>query len=70
MLCTALSTVKGEDAERCACDINSLMRKKNAAAVQLGRRGGKATAKNLTADERRAIAKKAAKARWARKASA
>ncbi|MEX2142851.1 MAG: hypothetical protein WD894_26580 [Pirellulales bacterium] len=41
---------------------------KNKAAVALGklggRKGGLARAKNLSADERTAIAKKAAKARW------
>jgi len=41
---------------------------KNPAAVALGRlgghKGGKARAKNLTAAERKRIAKKAAKARW------
>jgi hypothetical protein len=41
---------------------------KNPAAVALGRKGGlkggKARAKSLTAEERSAIAKKAAKARW------
>lgn len=42
--------------------------KKNLAAVALGRlggkKGGKARAEALTAEERSAIAKKAAKARW------
>lgn len=41
---------------------------KNPAAVMLGRlgglKGGKARAKSLSANERKAIAKKAAKARW------
>lgn len=37
---------------------------KDAAAVSLGKRGGRARAKSLTSDERRRIAKKAAKARW------
>lgn len=41
---------------------------KNPAAVELGRlggkKGGKARAKSLTAEERSAIAKKAARARW------
>lgn len=41
---------------------------KNPAAVALGRlgglKGGRARAKNLTAEKRTAIAKKAAKARW------
>ena len=35
--------------------------------AKLGRRGGKARAKNLTAEERRAGAQTAARARWARK---
>jgi hypothetical protein len=43
---------------------------KNPAAVELGRlggqRGGKARAEKLTAEERSAIAKKAAAARWAK----
>jgi hypothetical protein len=42
---------------------------KNPAAVELGRlgglKGGKARAEKLTAEERSAIAKKAAQARWA-----
>jgi hypothetical protein len=42
------------------------MKKKNPAAVQLGRRGGHARAKALTAAERRAIATKAVTTRWAR----
>jgi len=37
------------------------------AAVQLGRRGGKARAANLTPEERSAAARKAAKARWGMK---
>jgi hypothetical protein len=37
---------------------------KDAAAVSLGRRGGKARAKAITPERRLAIAKKAAKARW------
>ena len=39
---------------------------KNKAAVQLGRKGGKATAKNLTPEERKKAARKAANARWAK----
>lgn len=43
---------------------------KDAAAVELGRRGGlkggKARAEKLTPEERREIARKAAKARWNR----
>jgi hypothetical protein len=42
------------------------MAKKNQAAVQLGRRGGKATTKKLTLEQRKAAARKAAQARWAR----
>ena len=37
---------------------------KNKAAVELGRRGGKARASKLTAERRREIAKKAAEKRW------
>jgi hypothetical protein len=39
---------------------------KNAAAVALGRMGGKARAAGMTAAQRRAIAKKAAKTRWSK----
>jgi hypothetical protein len=39
---------------------------KNAAAVALGRMGGKARAEGLTAKRRKEIAKKAAKSRWAK----
>jgi hypothetical protein len=37
---------------------------KDPAAVERGRRGGPARAAKLTGDQRSAIAKKAAKARW------
>jgi hypothetical protein len=37
---------------------------KNAAAVALGRMGGRARAASMTAKKRKEIAKKAAKARW------
>jgi len=43
------------------------MVKKNEAAVQLGRMGGKATAKKLTAEQRKQSARKAAQARWAKR---
>jgi hypothetical protein len=49
----------GEEAEELETD-----RVKNAAA-ELGSRGGKARANKLTADQRKAIAKKAAAKRWA-----
>ncbi|HWV98500.1 MAG TPA: hypothetical protein VNZ64_02290 [Candidatus Acidoferrum sp.] len=46
-------------------------RKKNAAAVVLGRlgglKGGNARAKKLTAEERRESARNAARARWSKK---
>jgi hypothetical protein len=38
--------------------------KKNSAAVKLGSKGGKATAKNRTAKERSDAARKAVNARW------
>jgi hypothetical protein len=37
---------------------------KDPAAVSLGKRGGKARAKSLTPEKRKAIAKKAAESRW------
>jgi hypothetical protein len=47
------------------------VREKNAAAVALGKlggsKGGKVRAEKLTPEERKAIAQKAAKARWAKK---
>ena len=39
---------------------------KNKAAVELGRRGGKARAARMTPERRAEIAKKAAKARWSK----
>ena len=48
----------GEDTEEYTSD------GKNKAAAELGRLGGKARAKKLSASKRREIAKKAAKARW------
>lgn len=39
---------------------------KNAAAAELGRKGGKATAEKRTPEERKAAAKKAIAARWNR----
>jgi hypothetical protein len=40
---------------------------KNAAAVALGRKGGRARAKSMSKAKRSEIAKKAAKARWKQK---
>jgi hypothetical protein len=42
------------------------MSRKNPAAVSLGRKGGKATAKNRTPEERAEAARKAVEARWAK----
>jgi hypothetical protein len=39
-------------------------KKKNPAAVALGRKGGQNSRKNLTEEKRTALAKKAAAARW------
>jgi hypothetical protein len=39
---------------------------RNAAAVMLGRKGGQARAKTLSSAKRKAIARKAASARWRR----
>ncbi len=37
------------------------------AAVELGKRGGQARAKNLTAEQRKEIARNAANARWSKR---
>jgi hypothetical protein len=42
------------------------MTPKNPAAVELGRKGGKATARKLTAEQRKESARRAAQARWAK----
>jgi hypothetical protein len=47
-----------------------VMTPKNAAAVALGKRGGKARAKNLTAEQRSESARVASEARWAKEKSA
>lgn len=44
--------------------LEPMAKKKNAAAVALGRKGGKNSRKNLTPEERTALAQKAAAARW------
>jgi hypothetical protein len=41
-----------------------MAKKKNAAAVALGRKGGKNSRANLSPEQRTALAKKAAAARW------
>ena len=43
-----------------------MAKRKNPAAVALGRRGGKARGRRLTAERRSEIARKAARARWAK----
>jgi hypothetical protein len=47
-------------------DKNEPMPRKNPAAVELGRRGGKATAENRTEEQRSDAARKAVQARWAK----
>jgi hypothetical protein len=47
--------------------ISTMGKKKNPAAVELGRRGGKASAEKLTNQERQAKARKAARARWTKR---
>ena len=44
-----------------------MAKRKNPAAVALGRKGGKATAKKLTMEQRAEMARKAAVARWTKK---
>jgi len=45
---------------------NVTMARKNQAAVELGRKGGKATARNMTVEERIEKMRRAAQARWAK----
>jgi hypothetical protein len=47
-------------------DKNAVMAKKNQAAVELGRKGGKATAENMTPEERIEKMRRAAQARWSK----
>jgi hypothetical protein len=47
-----------------ATEMNGSVNGKNKAAVELGRRGGYARAKRLSAERRREIARRAARARW------
>ena len=47
-------------------DIDKIDAGKNPAAVELGRKGGKARAEKLTPEQRSEIARKAAEARWSR----
>jgi DNA-binding CsgD family transcriptional regulator len=44
-----------------------MIKKKDAAAVKLGRKGGKASAGKLTAEQRKEKARNAAQAKWAKK---
>jgi hypothetical protein len=44
-----------------------MAKKKNPAAVQLGRKGGKASAEKLTQEQRKEKARKAAQARWSKR---
>lgn len=71
------SSKKGEDINLLAKSIvdkatEESPRKKNPAAVALGRlgglKGGKARAKKLSAEKRKEIAQKAAQSRWGKKA--
>lgn len=45
----------------------AITKKKNAAAVSLGRKGGKARLTTMTPEQRTELAKKAANARWAKR---
>ena len=52
-------------AHRCALGVYAVLsKKKNAGAISPGRKGGKATAKKLTAKQRKESAKRAALERW------
>ena len=47
-----------------AWHIQSHMKRKNPAAVALGRKGGRARMKKMTAEDRTKLARQAASARW------
>jgi len=47
-------------------DKKDAMARKDPAAVALGRRGGQARARNMTAQQRKEAARKAIQARWAK----
>jgi hypothetical protein len=50
-----------------AWHIHRLMKRKNPAAVALGRKGGRTRMKNMTSEERINLARQAANARWEKK---
>ena len=54
-------------ASRHCCNARHMAKKKNAAAVELGRKGGKASAERLTDEQRKEKARKAAQARWTKR---
>jgi len=49
------------------CNAQLMAKKKNPAAVELGRKGGKTSAEKLTDEQRKEKARKAAQARWAKR---
>jgi hypothetical protein len=53
--------------ERLYREGSEMKKAKDSYAVEFARKGGKARAKKLTVEERRASAKKAAEARWAKR---
>jgi hypothetical protein len=49
------------------CNAQLMAKKKDPAAVELGRKGGKASAERLTDEQRKEKARKAARARWTKR---
>jgi len=49
------------------CNPQLMAKKKNPAAVELGRKGGKRSAERLTDEQRKEKARKAAQARWTKR---
>jgi hypothetical protein len=49
------------------CNAQLMAKKKNSAAVELGRKGGKTSAERLTDEQRKEKARKAAQARWTKR---
>jgi hypothetical protein len=49
------------------CNAQRMAKRKNRAAVELGRKGGKTSAERLTNEQRKEKARKAAQARWTKR---
>ena len=68
LMCLPIARFGHSVLHRTMVECSHLMaKKKNPAAVQLGRKGGKASAEKLTEEQRKEKARKAAQARWGKR---